>query len=51
VIESTGGRASTEALARDHLAVALDALRGAPLEPSALAELVELAEFVCDRQR
>ena len=51
VIESTGGREATEALAREHLAAALEALRGSPLEPTAVAELVELAEFVCDRER
>jgi len=48
-LESAGTRDAVEALARDHLASALAALDECELEPSARAELVDLARFVVDR--
>lgn len=49
IIERTGARAATEAAVDALVAQALDALRDAPLSPTALDELDALARFVAER--
>lgn len=51
LVEAAGGRDATADLARQQLATALAALDRATFEPAAVAELVALAHYVCDRQR
>lgn len=50
LIDACGGRAGTEAIAREHLDRALAALDSVPLVPTAAGELADLARFVAERR-
>ena len=50
LVEANGGRAFTEAEARRQLGLACDALDGLDLVPAARTELIDLAQFIVDRE-
>ncbi len=49
LIEETGGRAHAERVANQSLQNAIDALWSAPLQPGPVKEMIEVANFVLDR--
>ncbi|MGH9230024.1 MAG: polyprenyl synthetase family protein [Acidimicrobiales bacterium] len=50
LVEASGAREATEALARDHLDAACRSLDGAGLAATACSELADLARFVVERE-
>ncbi len=50
LVDANGGRAFTDAEARRQLRLACDALDGADLVPAAHEELIDLAQFIVDRE-
>ena len=50
LVEGSGARQATEALAREHLTAACRSLEGAGLAGVACAELADLARFVVERE-
>jgi geranylgeranyl pyrophosphate synthase len=50
LVEGSGARQATEALAREHLTAACRSLEGTGLAGVACAELADLARFVVERE-